>query len=113
MVRNRALGMNAKRRLYERALVPAALYEAEIWSVREAERNRLHVFEMRCLRNMVGVTRRDRVSNEEVRRRAGIVRKMSERVDQTVLSRYGQVVRMDEECLSVEGWSGPNLRGRP
>ncbi len=52
----------------------------------EGVRNSLDVFEMMCQRSMVWVTRMDRVRNEEVRRRAGIVRKMSERVDQRVLS---------------------------
>ncbi len=37
-------------------------------NVREAERNRLDVFEVRCLRSMAGVTRMDRVRNEEERR---------------------------------------------
>ncbi len=73
---NRALGMNAKRKLYQGVVVPTALYGTETWNVREAERNRLDVFEMRCLRCMAGVTRKDRVRNE-VRRRAGIVRNPS------------------------------------
>ncbi len=60
--------MNATRRLYEVVVVPTALYGAEMWNVRESERNSLDVFEMRCLRSMVGVTRIDRVRNEEVRR---------------------------------------------
>ncbi len=64
MLCNRALGMNAKR-LYEVIVVPTSLYGAETWNVRESERNRLAVFEMRCLRSMVGVTRMDRVRNEE------------------------------------------------
>ncbi len=85
VLHNRALGMNAKR-LYEGVVVPTVLYGAETWNVWEAERNRLDVFEMRCLRSIVGVTRMDRVRNEEVRRQARIVRKMSERVDQIVLS---------------------------
>ncbi len=42
----------------------------------------LDVFEMRCLMSMIGVTRMDRGRDEEVRRLAGIVRKMSEWVDQ-------------------------------
>ena len=66
---------------------------------------------------MVGVTRLDRVRNEEVRRRTGMERKLSERVDQRVLSWYGHVVRMDEERLTERVWkaevSGVNLRGRP
>ncbi len=54
--------------------------------MREAEKNRLDVSEMRCLRSMVGVTKTNKVRNEEVRRQVGIVRKLSERVDQSVLS---------------------------
>ena len=34
-----------------------------------------HVLEMKCLRSLVGVSRMDRVWNEEVRRRAGIQRR--------------------------------------
>ncbi len=82
MLHNRAVGMNAKRRLYDWVVVPVALYGAETWKVRESERNWLDEFEMRCLRSMMWVTRMDRMRNEEVRRRAGMVRKMSERVDQ-------------------------------
>ncbi len=85
--------------------------------MRESERNRLDVFEMKCLKSIVGVTIMDRVSNEEVRRRAGIVRKMSERTDQSVLSWFGHVVRTGEERLTKRFWkaevSGPNLRVRP
>ncbi len=84
--------------------------------MRESERNKLDVFEMRCLRSMVGVTRMDRVRNEEVKRRARIVKKMSERVDQRVLDWYGHVVRKSEERLTKRVWkaevSGPNLTGR-
>ncbi len=99
MLHNRAQGMNAKKWLFEGVVVPTALYGAETWNVREAERNRLDVYEMRCLRSMVGVTRMDRVRNEEVRRRAGIVRKTSERVHQRVLSWYGHLARTGEERL--------------
>ncbi len=88
MLRNRALGMNAKRRLHDGVIVPTALYGAKKRNVRESERKRLYVFEMRYLRSMAGVTRMDRVRNEEAKRRSGIVRKMSERVDQRVLNMW-------------------------
>ncbi len=68
MLHNRALGMKAERRLYEGVVIPTALYGAETWNVRESERNRLDVFETRCLGSMVGITRMDRVKNMEVRR---------------------------------------------
>ena len=41
--------------------------------MRSAERGK-YVFEMKCLRSLIGVSRMDRVWNEEVRRRAGIDR---------------------------------------
>ena len=46
--------------------------------MRRAERRKMNVLEMRCLRSLVGVLRMDRVKNEEVRRRAGIEMELSE-----------------------------------
>ena len=40
--------------------------------MRNAERRKVNVLEIKCLRTLVGVSRMDRVRNEEVRRRAGI-----------------------------------------
>ena len=42
--------------------------------MRSAERKKVNVVEMMCLRSLVGVSRLDRVRNEEVCRRAGIER---------------------------------------
>ena len=39
----------------------------------------MNVLEMKCLRRLVGVSRIDRVRNEEVRRRAGIERELASR----------------------------------
>ena len=71
---NRVLGIKAKRSLYEGVIVPTALYGAEAWGMRSAERRKVNVLEMKCLRSLVGVSRMDRVRNEEVRMRAGIER---------------------------------------
>ena len=56
----------------------------------------MNVLEMKCLRSLVGVSRMDRVRNEEVRRRAGIDRELASRADQRVLKWYGHVERIDE-----------------
>ena len=39
---------------------------------------------MKCLRSLVGVSRMDRVKNEEVRRRTGIERALASRADQSI-----------------------------
>ena len=71
---NRGLMIKAKKCLYEGVIVPTALYGAEAWGIRNADRRKLNILEMKCLRSLVGVSRMDRARNEEVRRRAGIER---------------------------------------
>ena len=58
--------MNAKKCLDEGMIVPTALYGAEAWGMRSAKRRKVNIFEMKCLRSIVGVSRMDRVRNEEV-----------------------------------------------
>ena len=48
------------------------------------------------MRSLVGVSRMDRVRNEEVRRRARIETELASRVDLRVLRWLGRVERMDE-----------------
>ena len=58
--------------MYRQVIVTTVTYGAETWSLKEAERRRLNVFEIKHLRPMVGVSRWDRIWNEEIRSRAGI-----------------------------------------
>ena len=59
----------------------------------------------------------DRVSNEEVRRRAGIERELASRADQRVLRWFGYVERMDNYRMAgrvlMAEVSGGRERGRP
>ena len=55
---NRGLGIKAKKCLDEGVIVPMALYGAEAWGMRSAERRKVNVLEMKCLRSLVGVSRR-------------------------------------------------------
>ena len=66
---NRGLGIKTKKCRYERVIVPTALYGAEAWGMRSAERRKVNVLEMKCLRSLDGVSRMDRVRNEEAHRR--------------------------------------------
>ena len=64
--------------------------------MRTAERRKVNVLEMKCLRSLVGVSRMGRARNEEVRRRAGIERELASRADQRVLRWFGHVERMNK-----------------
>ena len=61
---NRGLGIKAKKCLYG-VIVPTALYGAEARGMRSAVRRKVNDLEMKCLRSLVGVSRMDRVRNEE------------------------------------------------
>ena len=85
--------------------------------MRSAERRKVNVLEMNCLRSLVGVSRMDRVKNEEVRRRAGIERELARRADQSVFSLFGHVERIDEYPVArrvlMAEVSGGRVRWRP
>ena len=63
----RAIEDWAKKCLYEGVIVLTALYSAEACGMRSAQRRKVNVLEMKCLRSLVGVSRMDTVRNEEVR----------------------------------------------
>ena len=99
VMKNRGLGMNVKKVLYERVVVPTVMYGSESWGMKVNERQKLNVFEMKCLRSMTGVFQLDRVRNEVVRARTGVRRELAVRVDMNVLRWFGHVERMDNERL--------------
>ena len=67
MLSNKGVGTKANKCLYEGVIVPTSLYGAEAWVVRSAESRKVNVREIKCLRNLVGVSVMDRVRNEEMR----------------------------------------------
>ena len=45
--------MKAKKCRHEGVIVPTALYGAEAWGMRSAERRKVNYLEMKCLRSLV------------------------------------------------------------
>ena len=114
---NRGLGIKHKECLYEGEIVPTALYRAVAWGMRRSEIRKVNVLEMKCLRSLVGVSRIDRVRNEEVRREAEIERELASRTDSRVLRWYGLVKIIDEYRMVrrelMAEVSGGRVRVRP
>ena len=85
--------------------------------MRETERRKLNVFEMKCLRSMAGVSLMDRVRNEVVRMRTGVRGDLATTVDMNVLRWFGHVERMENDRLLKRVMnaevSGRGARGRP
>ena len=117
VMKNRELRMNVKKVLYEKVVVPTVKHGSESWGMTVTERQKLNVFEMKCLRSMTGASRLDSVRNEVVRARTGVRRELAARVDMNVLRWFGHVERMDNERLLKKVKNakvdGRSARGRP
>ena len=67
MLCDRKIPVKLKGKVYKTVIRPAMLHAAETWATKETEEKRLEVQEMRMLRWMNKITRRDKVENRYVR----------------------------------------------
>ena len=113
---DRRMPVKLKGKVYETVVRPALLYGAETWATTRGQEAQLEVNEMRMLRWMCGVTRRDSIRNEYIRGTTRVVQ-ASKKITEKRLKWYGHVKRMKEEhivrrMLDVE-IPGKRRRGRP
>ena len=108
--------MKLKGNVYKTVVRTALLHCAETWATTMGQEARLEVDEMRMLRWMCGVTRRDKIRNENIRGTTRVVQ-TSKTITEKQLKWYGHVRRMKEEhivrrILDVDiPWK--RRRGRP
>ncbi|KAG2559730.1 hypothetical protein PVAP13_8KG003240 [Panicum virgatum] len=86
-----------KGKFYRTAIRPAMLYGAECWPTKRRHVQQLSVAEMRMLRWFCGHTMRDRVRNEVIRDRVGVV-PIEEKLTQHRLRWFGHVQRRPPEA---------------
>ena len=117
VMKNRGLGMTVKKVLYEKVVVLTVMYGSESWGMKVTERQKLNVFEMKCLRSMMVYPGWIGFRNEVVRARTGVRRELAARVDMNVLRWFGHVERMNNEQLLKKVMNakvdGRNARGKP
>ena len=93
--------MKLKGKVYKTVVRPALLYGAETWATTRGQEARLEVNEMRMLRRMCGVTRRDKIRNDHIRGTTRVVQ-ASKKITEKRLKWYGHVSRMKEEHILSE-----------
>ena len=113
---DRKVPMKLKGKFYGAVVRPAMKYASECWAIKQRQVQKLHVAEMRMLRMMCGVTRKDRISNEYVRGSLGVM-SVCDALAQNRLRWYGHVARKQEDDVVSRVWrsgKGERLgRGRP
>lgn len=74
------------------------LYGAETWTVYRVQVRKLHAYMMRHLRAIMNISRKDKITNIEVLKRAGLP-SMEDMLIQMNLRRLGHIERMDHQRL--------------
>jgi len=71
--RSSTISKNTKLRLYTSIVIPTAIYAGEIWKTTEKTRRVLDVFNRRCLRNILGISWKDHVTNADLLHGTGMM----------------------------------------
>ena len=95
----RDLTVRLKIRLYYALIVPIAVDASETWTILEEDERRLLVFEMQCLRTILGVTLRDRLRNIQIRNRLGVDKTIVDIIRKRRLQWFGHLNRLPESSL--------------
>ena len=82
--------------VYRTFVRPAMLYGAETWANTKRQESRIELNEMRMLRWMCGVTRKDKIRNEPIRGTTKVVQ-ASRKITERILKWYGHDMRMEED----------------
>ena len=105
-----------KVKIYKTVIRPVIMYGAEMWVLRKKEERMLETTEMKMLRRIRGVTRLDRLRNDDIRQELG-VENIITKVRQSRLRWYGHLLRMEEGNAVKKMWEteidGRRPRGRP
>jgi hypothetical protein len=115
--RTNTIALQTKVRLLNSIVIPTATYACETWKMTAKTIRRLNVFQQRCLRRILKITYRDRVTNEEVHRRT-LTRPLSEIVVERRMRFAGHVMRQPPTRLprTAITWNprqGKRKQGRP
>ena len=99
---NQDITRSLKVRIYRALILPIAIYGAESWTLRQADKRQLDTFEMRCLRVILGVSLMDKIRNEEIRLRLHLPTTICDEVSKRRLKWFGHVVRMPPHRLPFQ-----------
>jgi len=101
-----SLSILAKSIVYK-AVVLGVLYAVETWPIKQRELHSLKVFHHCCLRTILGISRAQHISNENVRGKMGKPVPFGDIISSHGLCWLGHVGRMCDSCLPKKmlfGW---------
>ena len=95
---------------------PILTYGSESWILTQRQKSKITAVEMRYLRRVKGVTRKDRIRNEHIREELEII-PILDFIEQKQLGWWGHLIRLKERTPVIQVWEsrtqGRRKRGRP
>ena len=91
--RSQTLSQKTKVRVFRTLVMSVLLYGAETWAANQQDIRRLHAFQMKALRDIVGVTLWDKRRNEDILKETGEI-PVEEQLRQRRLQWFGHLQRM-------------------
>lgn len=82
--------------IYETMVKSTLLYGSETWKITQRNKKKLEAVEMKAFKRMMGISKRDRRRNEEVRTQVGIEDTIIKDIEEKQLMWYGHVQRMSD-----------------
>lgn len=96
-----------------RTMVESVLsYGSEVWTLSAEMKRKINTVEMDYLRRSEGISRLQRINNEDIRQRANAHETILERIERRGLKWFGHMMRMDEQRLPLKlfKWNPPGRR---
>ena len=113
---DKRLPARAKGKVYSSVVRPAMVYGLETVAVTKKQVEEIEVAEMKMLRFAMGVTRKDKIRNEQIRSTVK-VKRLGMKMREGRLRWYGHVIRRDQEYVGRKMMemelAGKRKRGRP
>ena len=113
----RSISKAIKARLYKALILPIATYASETWTLKACDTRKLESFEMRCLRTILGVSRRDRIPNIKIREDLKITQTITQYIKEKRVRWFGHIARRPSGNYVAEAFKGTftskRLKGRP
>ena len=114
---NNQLTSTTKIAVYKACVLSTLLYGSEAWTTYSSQERKLQVFHLRCLRRILGLSWKDKTTNNEVLSKASIP-SMYTLLRERRLRWLGHVHRMEDgripkDLLYGELSSGQRAKGRP
>ena len=116
ILRCKHVTMNTKRAMFNTIFLPTLCYQCQTWTLTTNDRRKLVTTEMKCLRRMLGVTRRDRLRNEDIRKKVGTT-SVLDFIKKQQIKWFGHVSRLPSDSAPQRAmllrYNGYKAKGRP